>query len=119
MLIFFAQESITCQVQQTDEHEQNPALLQNITYSEAVKMNIDVVQTLDTDVMVDAQPIVVNKIDENVTPAGDSNKKTPPKPIQVRKISRFQVSHVQEDNIIKMNAAPPHIASVEVNKIII
>lgn len=101
---FFTQEPTAGHVQSSEEHEQNPAHSQNITYSEAVKLNTDIVQTLETDAGGDAQPMAVNKIEESVTVTVDTNTPMPPKPVQVRKISRFQVSHVQEDNIPKINA---------------
>lgn len=75
-----------------EEHDQKPALSHNITYSEAVKLNADVVQTMDTDAGVDSMPMGVNPIDDNVTVTVDSNTSTPPKPVQVRKISRFTVT---------------------------
>lgn len=87
--------------------------MQNITYSEAVKMNIETVQPVDHDVVADVQSVAVNKTDESIAiPVADIQM--PSKPIQVRKISRFQVSHVQEENIMKLNAAQ-QIAPVEVN----
>lgn len=101
-------------MQPTEEQGQNPAIPQNITYSEAVKMNTDIYQPmLDSDGMVDATSIVVNKIEESVTVLVDSNTPVSPKPVQVRKISRFQVSHVQEDTIPKINPVP-YITPVEV-----
>lgn len=77
-------------------------------------MNADIYQPMpDSDGMVDATSIVVNKIEESVTVLVDSNTPVSPKPVQVRKISRFQVSHVQEDTIPKINPVP-YITPVEV-----
>lgn len=100
-------------MQPSEEHEHNPVHLQNISYSEAVKLNTDIVQPSDADVVIEAKSMVVNKIDDSVTIAVDNHTTMPPKPIQVRKISRFQVSHVQEDNIPKINALSNN-ATVEV-----
>lgn len=76
----------------SEEHDQNPAFSHIITYSEAVKLNTDAVQTMDTDAVVDSKPMAVNTIDDSVTVIVDSSTPTPPKPVQVRKISRFTVT---------------------------
>lgn len=104
-------------MQQTEEHEHIPVHSQNITYSEAVKLNADTVQPLDADGVTDAKTIAVNKIDESVTVAVEISKPMSPKPIQVRKISRFQVSHVQEDILSKINTVQSNIAPVEVSDV--
>lgn len=85
-----------------DELESNSLQSHNITYSEAVKLNTDVNQQSDASVnvptVVDSQPTTAGHPDESVIVPVESSVPMTPKPPQVRKISRFQVSHVLEEH---------------------